>query len=90
VAGLLLFLIARDFTAAFTVFHEIFFRNDLWILDPRTSLLIQIVPEPFFMDIALRIGVGYLAGVACAVAGCWRYLAKSRQCRGTAGIIKNT
>ena len=36
-------------------FHQIFFDNDLWILDPATDLLINIVPEPFFMDTALYI-----------------------------------
>lgn len=28
-----------------------------WILDPATDMLINIVPEPFFMDTALRIGI---------------------------------
>ena len=32
-----------------------FFDNDLWILDPATDLLINIVPEPFFADTAARI-----------------------------------
>lgn len=50
-------LISTDFTRYFTIFHHIFFRNDLWLLDPNTDLLINIVPEPFFMDTALRIGV---------------------------------
>ena len=49
--------VARDFNAVFTKFHEIFFDNDLWILDPATDLLINIVPEPFFVDTALYIGL---------------------------------
>lgn len=32
-----------------------FFNNDLWILDPSTDMLINIVPEGFFMDTAGRI-----------------------------------
>ncbi len=57
-AALLIFgLIATDFSKYFVVFHHIFFRNDLWILDPRTDMLINIVPEPFFMDTAFRISV---------------------------------
>ena len=32
-----------------------FFNNDLWILDPSTDMLINIVPEGFFMDTAERI-----------------------------------
>lgn len=53
-AGLAL-LISTDFTKYFIIFHKIFFDNDLWILDPATDLLINIVPEPFFADTAARI-----------------------------------
>ena len=50
-------IISTDFSKYFVVFHRIFFNNDLWILDPATDMLINIVPEPFFMDTALRIGI---------------------------------
>lgn len=50
-------IISTDFSKYFIVFHHIFFNNDLWILDPATDLLINIVPEPFFMDTAARIGI---------------------------------
>lgn len=53
-AGLAL-LISTDFTKYFIIFYKIFFDNDLWILDPATDLLINIVPEPFFADTAARI-----------------------------------
>lgn len=53
--ALLAGIISTDFTKYFTIFHEIFFNNDLWILDPRTDLLINIVPEPFFVDTAAYI-----------------------------------
>ena len=53
-------LAVLDFNRAFTAFHLIFFSNDLWILDPRTDLLINIVPEPFFMDISVVIAVIFL------------------------------
>lgn len=48
-------IISTDFTKYFIMFHHIFFTNDLWILDPDTDLLINIVPEGFFMDTAGRI-----------------------------------
>ena len=57
-------VIAVSFSRAFTIFHEIFFNNDLWILDPRVDLLVNIVPTPFFIDIALFIGVVYAALLA--------------------------
>lgn len=55
VTALLAGIISTDFTKYFIVFHKIFFKNDLWLLDPSTDLLINIVPEPFFVDTALRI-----------------------------------
>lgn len=58
-------IISTDFSRYFIVFHHIFFNNDLWMLDPRTDLLINIVPEPFFMDTAARIAVTY--GICVAV-----------------------
>lgn len=51
--GLLLGLVALyfiDFDWAFRKFHEIFFTNDLWLLDPRTDRLIQLMPLKFFID----------------------------------------
>lgn len=52
-------IIATDFSKYFIIFHHIFFDNDLWILNPETDMLINIVPEPFFMDTALRIGITF-------------------------------
>lgn len=54
-AGFLLVLINVDFTKYFTLFHELFFDNDLWLLNPKTDLLIVILQEQFFVDIAIRI-----------------------------------
>lgn len=51
--GILLFLITLyfvDFDMAFRKFHEIFFTNDLWLLDPRTDRLIQLMPLQFFIN----------------------------------------
>lgn len=44
---------AVDFTAAFVWFHKVLFSNDLWLLNPRTDLLIRMLPEAFFAEIAL-------------------------------------
>lgn len=48
-------LVASDFSRYFVVFHELFFSNDLWLLDPRTDVLIQMLPESFFMEMAIVI-----------------------------------
>ena len=59
--GLLTVLIARDFDHAWRIFHEIFFDNDLWLLDPATELLINIVPLAFFITLSIFVGVIFLA-----------------------------
>lgn len=61
-------VIALDFNHAFNIFHSIFFNNDLWQLDPATSLLVNIVPQEFFVDIAARVGLifgGLTLGYMC-------------------------
>ncbi len=67
-------IISSNFSKYFIVFHHIFFDNDLWMLDPRTDLLINIVPEPFFMDTAARIGVVYGMSVLTVFFGCLGWL----------------
>ena len=62
--GILLAMIYFDFNKYFTYFHEIFFSNDLWLLDPRTDLLIQMLPEEFFLNMARKIGLLFGAYVA--------------------------
>lgn len=63
-------LISTDFTKYFVIFHQIFFNNDLWLLDPRTDLLINIVPEPFFMDTAARIAITFGVSVLMVFVAC--------------------
>lgn len=67
-------VISTDFTKYFVIFHKIFFDNDLWILDPATDLLINIVPEPFFMDTAARIGVTFGLMVLFLFAVCLAFI----------------
>ncbi len=54
---------AVDFNRAFTIFHQLLFTNDLWLLDPRTDVLIQMFPEAFFEQMA----VGILGWMSAAV-----------------------
>ena len=54
---------AVDFGSAFTFFHHCLFSNDLWLLDPRTDLLIRICPESMFMEMGARIGLMGLGGL---------------------------
>lgn len=47
--------ISRDFLWFWNTFHTLIFTNDLWLLNPETDILIQIVPEQFFFDLVVRI-----------------------------------
>ena len=64
-------IISTDFNQYFIMFHHIFFNNDLWMLNPDTDLLINIVPEPFFMDTAARIAMTYGVSVLTVFAICF-------------------
>ena len=57
-----------DFTHVFTVFHHIFFDNDLWILYPDKDNLINIMQEDVFSDAAMWIAGIWLAAAALAAA----------------------
>lgn len=72
IAGIILIAIIglfmiNDFNGAFVIFHKILFSNDLWILNPDTDILIQMLPENFFMDlgyIILKVYVICLASIS--------------------------
>lgn len=57
---LLLILMKVDFFKYFTYFHEIFFTNDLWLLNIETDVLIQMLPLEFFIAISTRVVVWFL------------------------------
>lgn len=54
-AAVLGILIAFHFSQAFVIFHHIFFDNDLWLFDPSTDLMINMLPEGLFLDFSVRI-----------------------------------
>lgn len=57
-SGIILLIILGmviNFNYTFTLFHKIFFRNDLWILDPRNDYLLILFPERFFLEICIII-----------------------------------
>jgi len=60
----LIILISTDFNKYFTIFHEIFFDNDLWILNPETDLMIQMMPLNFFIEMSVRIVVYFIIMLA--------------------------
>jgi integral membrane protein (TIGR01906 family) len=61
-AGLTLLLLVAvaalsllDFGELFVRFHQLSFRNDLWMLDPRRDYLLMLFPQGFWLDVTLRI-----------------------------------
>lgn len=62
-------VITTNFSECFDIFHEIFFDNDLWIFDARTDFMIRILPEGFFYDMAVRIGVIFVVALLLLFVG---------------------
>lgn len=79
---LLLLLVLIDFNKYFTYFHTIFFRNDLWILDPNTDLLIQMLPEEFFIAIFIRILLLFFLVLAIIQISCYTIMKKEEDNSG--------
>ena len=55
VFGLLIVSIMVNFSATFTMFHKIFFRNDYWDFDYRTDPVILALPEELFLILSVMI-----------------------------------
>lgn len=54
IGGLTVFALI-DFRSFWIVFHQVLFSNDLWLLDPRTDRLVNMVPLNFFMTLVFSI-----------------------------------
>lgn len=59
---------ALDFNGAFTLFHKVLFRNDLWLLDPDTDLMIRLMPEGLFISYAMEFLKRTLPFYICTAA----------------------
>lgn len=44
-----------NFDKAFLRFHHLFFNNDDWLLDPKKSIIINLMPQGFFADMGKYI-----------------------------------
>lgn len=67
--------IVIDFNTAFTVFHQIFFTNDDWILY-SDDVLIRLLPSAFWMVSGLLILVGFALSIGGLYWWNERYLKK--------------
>jgi len=55
ILGIMGIFVAQDFNSFFMKFHFMFFDNDLWLLDPRYEVLIQMLPESFFHSVVVAL-----------------------------------
>lgn len=70
---------AVDFSGAFVLFHRLSFTNDLWLMDPRTDLIIRLMPIDFFMQYAAVIGGTWLGAVLLLLLGARRLSTRWKQ-----------
>lgn len=59
ISGLLFYALV-DFNRFWTMFHQIFFDNDLWLLDPRVSIMINMFPEEFWFGMVIRMALTFI------------------------------
>ena len=79
-AGMVLFIAIwalADFDQFWTNFHLLLFDNDLWLLDPNTSVMINLFPGTFFFDMVIRI-ILLTAGVHAAIIGVFWALGRNK------------
>ncbi len=62
---------AVNFNGLFVTFHKVAFRNDGWLLNPKTDLLIRLMPVSFFVRLGLR-GLLRFAAVPAVMAAAVR------------------
>ncbi len=62
---------AVNFNGLFVTFHKVAFRNDGWLLNPKTDLLIRLMPISFFVRLGLR-GLLRFAAVPAVMAAAVR------------------
>ncbi len=67
-----------DFNTFWTNFHLIFFRNDLWLLNPNTDRLILMVPLNFFITLVTRIIIVSVVGLSAMIGLVYFFVRKER------------
>ena len=68
---------AVNFNGLFVTFHKVAFRNDGWLLNPKTDLLIRLMPISFFVRLGLRGLLRFAAVPVVMAAAVWIGLKKA-------------
>lgn len=67
-------VVGAGFPFFFTLFHEIAFRNDFWMLDPRRDFLVVMFPEQFWLEVTLMAAFATVVQALSVVGGSWLVL----------------
>jgi len=67
-------VIGAGFPFFFTLFHEIAFRNDFWMLDPQRDFLVVMFPEQFWLEATLLAAFATVAQALAVAGGSWLVL----------------
>ncbi len=82
-------LVRSNFTYYWDQFHYLFFDNDLWLLNPETDIMIQMLPESFFNHAVQRVMVFFAGGsIILAIPAIFLHRQSRRQRRKNAGQEK--
>lgn len=76
--GFIVLAAVIDFNTFWTNFHLIFFRNDLWLLNPNTDRLIMMVPLDFFISLVTRIIIASVTGLSLVIGFVYFFVHKER------------
>lgn len=64
--------VLTDFTGFWMWFHTLFFNNDLWLLNPATDFMINMLPETIFYQLVLTIVLKVVfILIPCAIFSIW-------------------
>ena len=66
------------FGYVFLLFHQISFTNDLWLLNPRTDVLLMMFPQGFFFDATMWIAGSTIVGALVLMAVCAALMGRER------------
>ncbi|MBT4540361.1 TIGR01906 family membrane protein [Candidatus Woesearchaeota archaeon] len=56
----IIYLLSLNFEWFFIKFHELSFNNDLWMMDPRVDLLVNLYPEQFWVHAVSKVLISIL------------------------------
>lgn len=75
IIGIVGSFMAINFDGAFKLMHQLIFRNNYWLIDPRIDPIISIFPETFFLELGIIL-LGLIALMIVLMIVLDKYLKK--------------